>query len=514
MKVVGFPTQGEVLQFVFDACGVLPRKYEKDESFDEARKKSTQTALRRLAKEVGQLDPNLGKLLVTFSYLVAGVLPPREFWAFGDVFFDLFDTYRYVLKTEGTYLTKSETAKWFLLESAAPRLAISLAKHLQRYNVAADDLLVPADPFWYLPNQDGDSWQWPLERVMRWAYELAGTSIQRFHCPDDADLTLLGKNLESAKNWLAGRNLPSWSSLQRNFDESFEALDRFRAKQGLPALPEQKKVSIRTALFLSRAATYVSTLVTKHFGTETLQEFCNRHRLVAELAVDDVQRVREFVHQLIAREQLPPSEWDRVWFEVVTDYWHKFAARQDRMSQAVASGCLTVDEAIEKSRAFGGLATLQFEPPDIFAPQHAIPAGFAELLQDGLAVRKSSDLSISSIETYRARLENRGLTEALPWMVPWQRSTYYYREQRYAEAFQFIQEAYKCAQYCAGANQYLLVNQYVELAAKNDKRREFTQGIHWATYLGLETRWLRKRPPTDENLKFAFEVLKKAVYSD
>jgi hypothetical protein len=93
------------------------------------------------------------------------------------------------------------------------------------------------------------------------------------------------------------------------------------------------------------------------------------------------------------------------------------------------------------------------------------------------------------------------------------RATYYYREQKYAEAFLYIREAYKCAQYCAGAHQYLLVNQYVELAAKNDSWREFTQGIHWATYLGIETRWLRKKPPTDENLKFAFEVFKKAVYS-
>ncbi|MCP3024302.1 hypothetical protein [Cupriavidus basilensis] len=513
MKVVGFPTQGEVLQFVFDASGVLPRKHERDESFDEARKKSTQTALRRLANEVGQLDPNLGKLLVTFSYLIAGVLPPREFWAFGDVFFDLFDTYRYVLKTDGTYLTKTETVKWFLLESAAPRLAISLAKHLQRHNVAADGLLVPADAFWYLPERDGDSWRWPLERVMRWAYDLAGTSIQRFHCPDDNDLALLGKNLESAKNWLAGRNLPSWSSLLKNFDDSFEALDRFRAKQGLPSLPETQKVSVRTALFLSRAATYVSMLVSKHFGNQTLLEFCNRYCLVAESIVDNTQKIREFVHQLIAREQLPPSEWDKVWFDVVTDYWYKFVARQDQMSQAVATGRVTVDEAIEASRTFGRLAVLHFERPEAFAPQHSIPDGFGELLLDGFAVRKSSDLSISSIEAYRARLENRGLAEALPWMVPWQRSTYYYRERKYAEAFQFMQEAYECAQYCAGAHQYLLVNQYIELAAKNDKWKEFTQGVHWATYLGLEVRWLRKSPPTKEKLEFVFEMMKRAVYS-
>ncbi|MFM0147633.1 hypothetical protein [Paraburkholderia sp. RL18-085-BIA-A] len=514
MKIVGFPTQGEVLQFVFDAFGVLPRKHERDESFDEARKKSTQTALRRLANEVGQLDPNLGKLLVTFSYLIAGVLPPREFWAFGDVFFDLFDTYRHALKTEGTYLPKSETAKWFLLESVAPRLAMSLAKHLQRHNVAADDLLVPADAFWYLPKRDGDSWQWPLERVMRWVYELSGTSIQRFHCPDDTDLALLGKNLDSAKNWLAGRNVPSWSSLLQNFAESFVALGRFRAKQGLQSLSEAQKVSIRTALFLSRAATDLSMLVLKHFGNETLQEFCNCFCLVAEHLLEDTHSVREFVQELIAREQIPASHWDEVWFNVVSDYWDQLAERQLAISHGLASGRITTDEAIVASRAFGRFAAFQFEHPEAFAPQHAFPDGFEELLRDGFALRKSRDLTMSSIEAYRTRLESRGLTETLSWMVPWQRSTYYYREQKYAEAYPFIKDAYERARYCAGAHQYLLVNQFIELSAKNDKWKEFTQGVHWATYLGFDVRWLRKKPPTKENLEFVFVVMKKATYSD
>lgn len=512
MSIVAFPTQGEVLHFAFDAFGVLPRKHEQDESFDETSKKSTQTALRRLANGVGQLDQNLGKLLTTFSYLIAGVLPPREFLAFGDVFFDLFDTYQHTLKTEGTYLTKSETAKWFLLDRAAPRLAISLAKQLQRYNVAADGLLVPPDAYWYLPKRDGDGWQWPLERVMRWAYDLAGASIHGFHCPDDAELALLSKNVESAKNWLAGRNLPSWSSLLKNFNESFEALDRFRAKQKLPAIPEAQKLSIRIALFLSRAATYVSNLVQKHFGNETLEEFCTRYCLVAECLVDDTQTVRESVQKLITREQLPTSEWDNVWFDVVTDYWHKFVVRRDRLSDAVVGGHITIDEAIESSRVFGRFAALEFEHPEAFAPQHSIPDGFGELLFDGLALRKSGDLSISSIEAYRTRLENGGLSNALSWMVPWQRSTYHYRDGNYAEAFPFIQEAYERAQYCAGMNQYLLVNQYIELSAKNDKWKEFTQGVHWATYLGIEVRWLRKKPPTKENLEFVFEMMKRAFY--
>lgn len=512
MTTVTFPTQGEVLQFAFDAFGVLPQKYKLDEHFNETRKKSTQTALNRLAKEEGKLDAKLDELLTTFSYLVAGVLPPREALAFGDVFFDLFDTYRDALITEGTYLTKSETVKWQMLERSAPRLAISLAKHLQRYNIASDGLLVPAQAYWYLPKRDGDHWSWPLEQVMRWAYNQVETTILQFHCPQDVDLAHLTKNLDSAKNWLAGRTLPSWSSLLNNFDQSFGALDRLRITQGVPLLCETKKTSIRVALFLSRAATHVSKLVQEHFGDAVLDEVCSRFRLVVERAEDSTKMLGEYVQRVIASENIPPSEWDELWFDVVSNYWKGLAAQQLEVSQAVTSGHLTVKEAIKKCRPFGSLASLPFERPEAFNAQLSIPDGFVELLLDGLALRKSNELNLSSIQTYRTRLESQGLTKRLPWMVPWQQSTFHYREGRYAEAFPFIQEAYDCAKYCAGAKQYELVNRFIELAAKNGKRKEFTNGIDWATYLGIEVRLLRKSEPTKENLDWVFDMMKRAVW--
>ena len=158
------------------------------------------------------------------------------------------------------------------------------------------------------------------------------------------------------------------------------------------------------------------------------------------------------------------------------------------------------------------VALLPFERPEVFNVQHPIPEGFAELLLDGLALRKSNELNLSSIQAYRMRLESRGLTDKLPWMVPWQQSTLLYREGRYAEAFPFIQKAYDCAQYCAGANQYDLVNRYIELCAKNGKRKEFTKGIRWATYLGIEVRLLRKSEPTKENLEGVFDIMNRAVW--
>lgn len=513
MNPVSFPTQGEVIQFIFDALGVLPRKHD-DASFDETRKKSTQKALQRLALEKGALDQRLGEMVQTLSYLVAGSIQPRECLALGDILSDLFEIYQVTLRDEGTFLTKSETIKWFLLGSAVLRLPVSIAKQLQRYNVAADGLVAPADTYWYLPSKGADGWIWPLERVMRWAYQLAGTSIQKFHWPDEADRSIQEKNLDNAKNWLADRHLPSWPALLKNFNQSFDALDRVQAEQGRPALSDTQKNSIRTALFAARASTYISKSVLAHHGEAVLQEFCLRYQMVADCVVEDVQKIRDCAQQIIAQHEISLEKQDTVWGTVCTDYWTAFADRNYAVIQALQRQQITMAKAVEITRNFGRLAALPFQNPETFAPQHSMPQGFSEAVLDGLALRKSVDLSIEKIEAYAARLDDRGLRHVLPWMLPWQRATHHYRAERYDNAYPFIQEAFEKAQYCAGGHQYLLLNQYIELAAKNDKWRDFKRGIEWATYLGFEVRWLRQEEPTEEKLQFVFEIMKKAVYAE
>jgi hypothetical protein len=477
MNSVSFPTQGEVIQFVFDALGVLPRKHDDDASFDETRKKSTQKALQRLASEEGALDPRLGEMVQTLSYLVAGTIQPRESLALGDILSDLFEIYRSTLREEGTFLTKSETVKWFLLSSAALRLPISVAKHLQRHNVAADGLVVPTDTYWYLPTKGPDGWIWPLEKVMRWVYRLAGKSIQKFHWPDGTDQSFQEKNYDSAKNWLAGRGLPSWSTLLKNFNQSFDALEQGQPGRDRLSFSDTQKNSIRTALFAARATTYVSKSVLAHHGDAVLEEFCLRYQIAANCVVEDVEKIRNCVQRIIAEHNISLDEQCTVWNAVCGDYWTQFAERHHAVSQALSQKQITIIEAVDITRRFGRLAALPFQAPETFAPQHSIPHGFRKAVLDGLALRKRPDLSIEKIEAYAISLDDCGLRDVIPWIIPWQLATYHYRAERYDEAYSFIQKAFEKAQYCAGGQQYLLLNQYIKLAAKNDKWRDFKRGI-------------------------------------
>ena len=513
VNTIGFPTQGEVIQFIFDAFGVLPRKVTSDAEFNETRKKSTQTALQRLAEEKGALDPKFAEMVRVLSYLVAGDIPERVCLALGEILFDLFEIYRHTLRDEGTFLSKSGTAQWFLLGGAVTRLPISVAKHIHRYNLAAAVMVTPDDAYWYLPTMGPDGWIWPLEKTMRWAYQLAGTSGQKFHWPDDPESSSKKQNLDSSKNWLAGRNLPSWPALLKNFNESFDALDQCKDVRYQRTISNSQKESIRVALFAARACTSIAESVLGHFGNAVLQEFCSRYRIIADCVGDEVQSIRDCVQQVIAQRNLSPDELDSVWFGVSTDYWSEFSDKASAVIRALSDGTITRTDANVMALRFGRLAALPIQQQQAFAPQHSVPSGFSDAVLDGLALRKSVDISTEKIEAYAVRLDSIGLRHLLPWMVPWQVATFFYRAERYEDAYPFIKEAFQKAQYCAGSHQYMLLNQYIELSAKNNQWRDFNRGVEWATYLGFEVRMLRQQERTKENLRSVFEFMQKTVWA-
>jgi hypothetical protein len=252
--------------------------------------------------------------------------------------------------------------------------------------------------------------------------------------------------------------------------------------------------------------------VVERCGDETLLEFCIRFRLVSESTVDANETVRREVAEYIDRQQLPPPSPDEAWFRVTTDYWEWFVHWQDKLRRSAASGGLSKEQVRAASRKLGRLSVLELDNQEAFASVHVPPEGFGELILSGIALQASKALSMAGIESYIKRLEAAELTDALPWMTPWLRSTLCYRGQRYTEAYPHAKEAYESAQYCAGAGQRLLLNQYIDLAAKNDKWKDFRKAVLWGEYLGIEVRGLSTPASDTENLKAMFQLCKRIHY--
>ncbi len=141
------------------------------------------------------------------------------------------------------------------------------------------------------------------------------------------------------------------------------------------------------------------------------------------------------------------------------------------------------------------------------------PEGFAERLAAGFQLRRKTTTNLEEIDAFEQSLVQIELQDALCWFVPWLRGIYQYRQGQFKAAYPHYKNAFELAKYKAGRLQYDLVNQFVEIAAKNGNRKDFDKGIDWACYIGVEIRWLRDKEPTQENRDFVYAIMERANYA-
>lgn len=513
-----FATQGELVKLAYDAFGVLPRKEASRDDIDETQKKTIQKQLVRLAKEEGGLLSNLGQVIQGLSNILATYIPSIQIMsAIGDPLSDLLDAYNELVSEEGTYLSKAQTVQYFISTTAIPVLVVSLNRSLLKHRLADVNLETPDDTFWYLPTVAADASQiLPLEKVMRWAYARCGLSQTQFHYPGknaQSDSNTLQQNLDNAIKWTRGVRLPALPALFRNFEESFTAL----AQTGRE-VSKELQVSIFVALLVARVSSYLAREITKAYDSQYLADVCQQFRDYSVWIADDVDEFKAELAPVMERQKSPDTG-TFVWLTACRDYWAFFdsnvtavADKVWQLKSARGGGPIREDVLDALKSRYGLFAVCTHL--DLLRRQSAFhpPEGFAELLNKGFELKSSAATQLEQIDDYAAQVAAYGLDEQLCWMVPWLRGVYHYRKDQFEAAMPHFQEAFENAKYRAGKNQYKLVNQYVELAAKNDDRRSFKKGIEWAQYLGIKIRWLRGDEPTEEKLDFVCSMLKMARY--
>ena len=518
-----FLTQGELIKFVFNAAGLLPTKHKEKDDFDGAKKKTIQKALGRLASEDGKLGERFNDMTKLLSgELWESVQQGRVILAMGDVLFDLFEVYNGVIRDEGTYLEKSETVRWIVQQHLVPRLVISVNKHLLGYNIAADKLLAPQDPYWFLPSIDSGKTTWPLEKVMRWAYALCNCSHTHFHYPGKnpgKNDPSLQQNLESAANWLAGKGVPSLTVLLRNFDKSFEALGACEVFEHRRQIPELIKQSIKVALLIARISTYVCKEIEQHFSTAFLTELIAQYCRYSDWITEDTDAIRHFVADCERKNDVPSEYSDVLWRDASDRYWGWVSEKAMHAAYALNEILAQNENGVVPEKVAQSLAEtygkfIIFGEIEGLNRQKLIsaPIGFGEQIFVGFDLKKNPELTETQIDHYEQALKTSDVERVLPWMVPWLRAVLFYRREEFESAYPWFQLAFEQAKYCAGSHQYKLVNQYVEVCAKTDRWKDFKKGIDWAQYLNIEIRWLRQDEPTDERLDYVFWMLKRANY--
>ncbi|KRW58566.1 hypothetical protein [Pseudomonas sp. TTU2014-080ASC] len=513
-----FATLGQLVKLAYDAFGVLPRKEACADDLDESQKKAIQKQLSRLAKEEGGLLSNLGEAIKILSYTLTAYIPsPEIMGAVGETFNDLLEGYNGILREEGTYLSKLDTIRHFVSLRAVPLLVISIQRSLLESRLPYSALKMPSEMFWYLPtfNEDGGV-EMPLEKVMRWAYRESNLSQTQFHYPGKSSHSenfQCQQRLDSATRWAQGRSLPALPVLFKNFKDSFAA----QAEHG-QVLPEVMQISVLVALLVARVSTYLSKRITEIYGHQYLADVCQQLTDYTLWITEEVNEFKAEMEPVMLRQETPESA-EFVWGNACYSYWNffggKLASVADtvRRLQEARPGMPLRHEVVAALKSKYGLFAVGLNL-DLLERQSAfvIPDEFAGLLYRGFDLKKDPTTQMEQIDEYASAVAAHGFGEQLCWMEPWLRGVCHYRREEFEAAMPYLEQAFENAKYRAGKSQYDLVNQYVEVAAKNDNRRAFKKGIEWAQYLDIKIRWLRDDEPTEEKLDYVYYMLKMARY--
>lgn len=519
-----FVSLGQLIKFAYDATGVLPRKRSDRAGLSDKEAKRIQKQLERLSDEEGDLEDRCGELIKMLAYEIAGTIKNKKFnLVIGETMLDLLMVYRSVVSDDGTFLPPKDSVKWFCSAYAIPRLVLSIYKHALRFNVSAEGIQMPLDADWYLPTISAGSINWPLEKTMDWIYGQAETSRVQFHCPgrwgDQSDAEVR-QNFENATNWLNGKSFPSWPGLYWNFSRSMERLvaveEPFRR-----VIPEGQRLGFIYSLFLARISTYVTQRLCENYGQKFLFDMVELFKKHRDRLLVDLKGLELAVQEEVKKSNAAGSEVDKIWYEISTQYWTCFAERCRECGKAVQrlvdrTGDCTLPESMvaQMSEQYGDYTVHSMLHLLSSSKEVNIPDCFPDALHKGFDLKNRASTTHSEVDAYEMYIKEKNLMGCLGWMVHWNRAAIFYNLEQDKDAFEHIAKAFELSKYSAGKNQYKIVNQYIELAAKNNSWKSFEKGVAWATFLDIPVRWLRSDEQTEKNMRGVFKLMKKARYTN
>lgn len=531
-RVYTSPTLGDVVKYAVAASGVMPRKAHDrlDESeFDQNMAKTYQKRMQRLAKEDCHLQntfEDVAKLLTS----TLGRYVRCQFRAeqIRELLNDLHESYVSLIKQMGTYMTKTDTARYFLTSYAIEIAVRSVARTwivMQGYIYAVPQ---PLEPCWYLPSNVDGELTTPLSKVMAWAYAACGRTLSTFHDPAGTqdETGQYERNERAARSWKAGKHLPSLPALVKNLEDSFNA-------QALIGHPVEQRLQdgIVTSAVIARITTFITQDIQKVFGKDFLKDTLSQTRLYAGWIAEEINEYLENLDQHLIEhdsEIEPPDESGKTFglesqasirmkkrvslgIKMAPHFWGFFEAKRQTASDLMVEhrgddGHVPDNVILWLEKRYGAYAA-RIRADVISRWRLDKPADFDRYMKRGMAMRNLQDLTLEDVNSFNEEMIRASIAGRLPWLVEWLRGIVFYRSADYAASSIHYTQAFKLAKYSAGDLQYPLMNQYLEVMAKTNRWLEFKQGALWASYLDLPVRWLRDKEPTDENIRNAFKVL-------
>lgn len=513
-----FPSQGDLIKFIYDAFGIIPSKSEQILDL-KIENKSLQKSLQRFAKENGSnFLENFDLHMQALHSAIADLFPTWHFQhSILDTLKDLFQCYLGAVLENHTYLNKQDSFEFIIQTTILPRLPISILKYKESYADFFKDVHAPQDFYWFLDTNN----QTALSNIMQWIYTSENLDQNNFHSLKQSLLTTSEsdqqeKDLWNVDNWLKNKNLPAFSMLKATFDRAFKS----------HTIPKERQDSYIFFLLIARFCTYCSQQIKKHYGTSFLQTISEKLRSYLDAIYKDFHIFYNDEMKAIMNEQKNIMASDpysienninieeRIHFLVFQLFQKNCLQSGEELALHVERVGHTNDlpDFYDHSPANFNLITLkdgfqylqsQATPQYFFANIENYHHGYVDVLNQNIEFD-------SWLKQYRSCQNNI----VYPWLEQWVRGVIAFKKNQYLEALEFIDNAFETIRYSAGKHQERFLEDYLLISLATPKAyKSFKQAYKWGTFMnhfgGLNKLF---NLTTDEDIK-KFYKAKKADFN-
>ncbi|MQW93031.1 hypothetical protein GHJ48_11630 [Acinetobacter sp. dk771] len=470
MESIGFPSQGELLKFFYNATGIIPTKGE-DILDITIKPKSLHKGLTRLAEEKGcNFLENFNQYSEEiFSSLSSLVVEDKFKEIIVNPIVNLFRGYLRITFREHTFLDKKQN-----IENLIERFIVDIARICFPseiyYKYLLDDSYPEApDLLSWLKNSE----ETPLAHAMTWIYSSEKMSYQIFHQLDDVDQT--DKDLNNVKNWLTGKvQLPSTSQILSTFHRAFK----------------KQKVNTKLAdtytffLLIARFLTYCSNMLLSTYGdsfrTRYISLFIQAYSAVkrdffilfGELLLKDLNSMsleeKEFflTELFIANEEICHKNLLEMQKNFTTRQLLELWIPKDRPYHSA-----TVH--IHRYLGLTGKAEKTMKPLEVNI----------ENMIHAYKIIKGSE---SNYEVWLAQYNKVNNNVLCPWLKNWVDAILLFKQKEYSQALEKMRNAFETIRYTAADKMIEFLESYMIISLLIEDKggwKDFKRAFKWGVFM-------------------------------
>ncbi|MBH0063652.1 hypothetical protein [Psychrobacter sp. SZ93C1] len=483
-----FPSQGDLIKFIYNATGIIPSKNKKNFIIDiDMDDKSLHKSLDRLAKEEGDFLKNFEQHISEFRSAIHSLFTNAMYsGTLYDPLLELFQIYTQTVLTNQTYLGKKESL-FFLISTVFLRSStISIFQYQQCYSVFLDASVSPSKKFWYL--EYGDTT--PLAYIIHWIYNCENKSQEGFHntfCEKrGGNIDQIDKDLANVNNWVSGAvKLPTFSSILDVFDRGFQFHN----------IDDDRKQKYRFFLLIARFVTYCLKSLYENYKEEDVSNILKKLRDYLTLINKDFEQFYS-INEVKRDSKLTGIEKD------IVESWQQmqiinfFLDKSKETERKIAHNLSKIQKKyIEESSKNSHMYTKSLEK----VYQEELERWYSTA-PNKFVIRSFQDtLTPFNDESYRKNIENCGygyyvmkekydhqkwLNEyhdvgndiVFPWLKYWIDGMKLFYSRDFESSLTRMREAFNTIRYSAGNRQIKFIEDYMLVALAQPNKNGNVQG--------------------------------------